>query len=112
MTGGEIHSQSWKMVSFSKLLKNSNPSNCLDLLLQGKGRNIPNAEERTKAFNMYFCSIFGENSAVAVCDNKMLFIPAVTKEDVPTATQQTALWSSYLARAYKQKGCNQITSMF
>lgn len=41
-TGGEIHSQSWKTImTFSKLLKNSNPSNCIDLLLWGKGRNIP-----------------------------------------------------------------------
>lgn len=105
MTRGEIHSQSWKTImSFSKLLKNSSPSNCIDLLLQGKGRNIPNTEERAKAFNTYFCSIFGEKSAVAVCDNDMLSIPAVTKEDVPTATQQTALLCSYLARAYKQKG--------
>lgn len=58
--GGKIHTQRWKMMSFSKLFKNSNPSNCLDLLLQGKVRNIPNTEERTKAFSTYFCSIFGE----------------------------------------------------
>lgn len=96
---------------FLKLFKNRNPSNCIDLLLWGKGRNIPNTEERAKAFNMYFCSIFGEKSAVAVCDNKMPSIPAVTKEDVPTATQ-TALWLSYLAQASEQKGCNHIASGF
>lgn len=46
------------------------------------------------------------------CDNRMLSIPAVTTEDVPTASQQTAPLSSYLAGAYKQEECNQITSGF
>lgn len=87
--GGKIHSQCWKMImNFSKPLKNSDTSNCIDLLLHGKGRNIPNSEERAKALDAYFCSIFGEKSAVAVRDNEMLSIPAATKEDVPTATQQ------------------------
>lgn len=42
----------------------------------------------------------------------MLSIPAVTREDVPTASQQTAPLSSYLAGAYEQEECNQITSGF
>lgn len=71
-TGGETYSQSWRTVtSFSAALKNSNHSNQLDVLWWGKGRNTGNTEERTKAFNTYFCSIFGKK--VSCCG------PVITK---------------------------------
>lgn len=60
-TGGGIHSQSWRTItSLSRVLRSGNPSDQLDLLLWEKGRNITNIEGRAKAFNTYFCSIFGK----------------------------------------------------